>query len=109
MRKHLKSGFHFVFPITCLIAFMAIFLVAQAFHLDDSRLFVHKATTFNSGWRLMTEAGEVSLPTVSRSLTAEHGSIILKNTLPPFDGSGNVLCFKTNSETVPAGAGSVRG
>lgn len=106
MRKHLKFGFRFVFPITCLLACLAISLVAQTFHLDDSQLSIHKAAAFNSGWRLLTEEGETTLDTIPRSLTTENGSVLLKNKLPDFDGSGNVLCFKTNSETVRVSADS---
>lgn len=106
MRKHLRSGFLFVFPITCLIACLVIFMIAQTFHLDNSHLSIPKAADFNNGWSLAEDETIIPLVNIPRSLTIEKGSIVLKNTLPAIDGSGSVLCFKTNSETVRVKAAS---
>ena len=106
MHKHPRSGFLFVFPITCIIACLAIFLVSQTFHLDNSRLPIQKAADFNSGWSMLENDIETPISAISRSLTVEKGSIVLKNTLPTLDGEGHVLCFKSNSEIVRVKVGS---
>ncbi len=100
MHKRLRSGFLFVFPITCLIACLAILLVAQTFHLDSSHLSIPEAAGFNNGWSIVENEIETPIDVIPRALTIEKGSILLKNSLPSIDGSGNVLCFKTNSEKV---------
>lgn len=100
MRKHSTSGLLFVFPLTCLIACLAILLVAQTFRLDPSRLSAQMAAGFNDGWRISENETEKAVSAIPRSLTVEKGSLVLKNTLPAAISDDSVLCFKTNSENV---------
>lgn len=106
MQKHSRSGFLFVFPITCIIIGLVIFLIVQTFHLDNSRLSYEKANEFNSGWSILENEIETPLESIPHSLAVEKGAITLKNTLPFIKDSDYVLCFKTNSENVRAKVGT---
>lgn len=100
MQKRLRSGYLYIFPITCFIAFLMVAVIFQTFHLNDSRLIPNRADFLNHGWSILTDEGEIPMENIPRSLTVEKGNVTLKNTLPILAGPNNVLCFKSNSEAV---------
>lgn len=90
MHRFFRKGIFFVFPAAVLTACLVLVLIAQCFHLDDSRLKINSAQTYNTGW---SEEGQ-------RIDSENEDVLVLKNTLPEITSDDFALCFRSDSERI---------
>lgn len=98
-----KPNIRLSLPVaTAILSIICIFvlMITMSFSVDGSMLSFRQASTYNEKWTIADAAEGDSVSTIPRLLTAQQGSLVIKNVLPEIESNDYTLCFRTNNEKI---------